>query len=68
MPELYQFFLYMGRWQLSSPILAVFMAGTCAFLNKAKIKWPTRAEWAGAVVANIVGGCIFFFVDRLIFR
>ena len=44
------------------------MAGTVAFLNKAKIKWPTKAEWAGAVVANLVGGIIFFWIDRLIFN
>jgi len=63
-----QFFLYLVRWQLSSPILAVIMSGTVAFVNKTKINWPTKAEWIGAVIANLIGGCIFFFVDRLIFK
>ena len=52
-----QLALYLIRWQLSTPILAVclvWLAGLGEF-------------WA-AVVANLAGGLIFFWVDRLIFR
>lgn len=51
-----KFFLYLVRWQLSSPILAVCMV------------W--MGSWNVAVatiVANLIGGCIFFWVDRWIF-
>ena len=68
MDFIYQFLFYLIRWQLSSPILAIFMSGTVAFINKTKIKWPTKAEWLGAVIANLVGGIIFFWIDRLIFK
>ena len=51
-----KFFLYLVRWQLSSPILAVCMV------------W--MGEWNVAIatiVANLIGGCIFFWVDKWIF-
>lgn len=63
-----QFLLYLVRWQMSSPILAVIMSGTVAYASRTKIKLPTKAEWLGAVLANFIGGCIFFFIDRLIFK
>lgn len=52
-----KFFLYLIRWQLSSPILAVCMV------------W--MGSWNVAVatiVANLIGGCIFFWVDSWIFK
>lgn len=52
-----KFFLYLVRWQLSSPILAVCMV------------W--MGSWNVAVatiVANLIGGCIFFWVDSWIFK
>lgn len=67
METISQFFLYLIRWQFSSPILAVVMAWTVSYMEKKPIKLPTKAEWIGAVIANLIGGCIFFFVDRLIF-
>ena len=52
-----KFFLYLVRWQLSSPILAVCMV------------WMGGWNVAIAtIVANLIGGCIFFWVDRWIFR
>lgn len=51
-----KFFLYLIRWQLSSPILAVclmWMGG-----------WNVAIA---TIVANLVGGCIFFWVDKWIF-
>lgn len=52
-----KFFLYLGRWQLSTPILAIVVAWF-AYLG----------EWAAAAIANLIGGIIFFWVDRWIFR
>ena len=49
--------LYLIRWQLSTPILAVVVA-YFAYLG----------EWASAALANLIGGLIFYHVDRLIFR
>jgi len=49
-----RYILYLIRWQLSTPILAVIVNA---------IKGPV----AGAVTANFVGGLIFFWVDRFIF-
>ena len=51
-----KFFLYLIRWQLSSPILAMCMV------------WMGGWNVAIAtIVANLIGGCIFFWVDRWIF-
>lgn len=47
--------LYMLRWQLSTPILAL----------------ATRrlgAGWRAAVVANLIGGAVFYKLDEWIFR
>ena len=52
-----RFCLYLLRWQLSSPILALCMA----IFN----------DWgivAATIVANLIGGCIFFWVDKIIFK
>lgn len=52
-----RFILYLIRWQLSSPILALCM-------------WA-MGDWnivVATVVANGLGGCIFYFVDKKIFR
>ena len=52
-----RFILYLLRWQLSTPILALAMV---AFDD-----WGTY--WA-TIIANLIGGCLFFFVDKLIFE
>lgn len=49
-----KFLLYLLRWQLSTPILW------------AVLFWMGTGLWA-TIVANLVGGCIFFWVDRFIF-
>jgi hypothetical protein len=55
--------LYVFRWQLSSPILAVVMA-----IVKGTPNWfGTAEEWKAAAIANLVGSLIFFWVDRFIF-
>jgi hypothetical protein len=53
-----KYLLYLARWQLSTPILAV-----CVALLVARV----GATWS-TVVANLIGGLIFFWVDRWIFR
>ena len=50
-----QFILYLLRWQLSTPILAI-----CLYF----LKFNTLTN---TIIANLVGGCLFFFVDRKIF-
>ena len=51
-----KFVLYLIRWQLSSPILAVCLV------------WMGGWNVAIAtIVANLIGGCIFFWVDKWIF-
>ena len=53
--------LYMLRWQLSTPILALVpiaieeMCGNASF-------------WTAAFISNLIGSLIFYWVDRKIFR
>lgn len=49
-----RFILYLLRWQLSTPILWLVLRQIGAGV------WST-------VVANLIGGAIFFWVDRFIF-
>lgn len=52
-----KYIAYLIRWQLSTPILAVclyFLAGLGEL-------WAT-------IVANLIGGLIFFWVDKKIFK
>jgi zinc transporter ZupT len=53
-----QYLLYLVRWQLSTPILAIvlylFGVGSSPII-------PT-------IVANLIGGLIFFWVDKFIFK
>lgn len=53
-----RYFLYLIRWQLSTPILAV-----CVLLLT-KSLGPTLTT----VIANLIGGLIFFWIDIMIFR
>jgi hypothetical protein len=50
--------LYLIRWQLSTPILAVCV---WYFLDKLGAMQST-------IIANFIGGLIFFWIDRWIFR
>jgi len=51
-----RYVLYLIRWQLSTPILAVVLA------------WLSGMnEWVAAAIANFIGANIFFWVDRYIF-
>jgi len=48
--------LYLLRWQLSTPILT----GALYFM-------PDTGKITATVIANFIGGLIFYWVDRLIF-
>lgn len=50
-----RFLFYLIRWQLSTPILALCYF----FLDGLGILWAT-------IIANLIGGCTFFWVDRWI--
>ncbi len=58
------FFLYLVRWQLSTLILAP----SVAFFKHSPSIWGTKEDWISAIVANLIGGCIFFWVDIFIFK
>lgn len=51
-----KFILYLIRWQCSSPILYICLQ----FLNLGTL-WNT-------IIANLIGGIIFFWVDKWIFN
>ena len=51
------YLLYLGRWQLSTPILAICMLGFASI----------GTFWA-TIIANFIGGLIFYWVDRKIFK
>lgn len=46
----------MGRWQLSTPILATIIS-SLSFLG----------YWQSAILANLIGASIFFWLDRRLF-
>jgi hypothetical protein len=47
--------LYLLRWQASTPLLAVV-----------GILLASMGQWVAAIVANLIGGLIFFWVDQFI--
>ena len=51
-----QYVLYLIRWQLSTPILALML-----------IWLSSTSKLTATVVANLIGGLIFFWVDKFIF-
>lgn len=59
-----KFILYLIRWQLSTIILAPAVA----YFKHSPSMFGTREDWIAATVANLIGGCIFFWVDRFIFK
>ena len=54
-----RYLVYLFRWQLSSPIYAIFYA-TLLSLN--------YGYWVVSALANLVGAFLFFFVDKSIFN
>lgn len=58
------FVLYLIRWQLSSPILALVVA----YVKGSPNIFGTAEDWYAVAIANLIGSCIFFWVDRFIFK
>ncbi len=58
-----RFFLYLLRWQLSTPILAPVIA----WFSGSPYWFGTSEAWIASSVANLIGSSIFFWVDRFIF-
>lgn len=56
MKNKYRFIAYLIRWQLSTPILAICLS----FL-----KFPIVIN---TIVANLIGGILFYWVDKYIFN
>lgn len=54
---IFRYFLYLIRWQLSTPVLWFVLILTSSIIGNF---WAT-------FVANLIGGLMFFWVDRLIF-
>lgn len=52
-----RYFIYLIRWQLSTFILAPVIA-----------LFSTWNPWLSAMLANLIGGLIFFWIDRYIFK
>ena len=52
-----KYFIYLIRWQLSTPILAIVLK----LLSNMNTLVAT-------IIANFIGGLIFFWVDRFIFK
>ena len=57
MKTMKKYVLYLLRWQLSTPILAICLI----WLAGLGELWAT-------IVANLIGGLIFFWVDKWIFK
>ena len=52
-----KYILYLIRWQLSTPILAIVL-NLLSNMN----------AWVATIIANLIGGLIFFWVDKIIFK
>ena len=52
----HRFILYLLRWQLSTPILAL-----CLNLLSFNVLLNT-------IIANLIGGIIFYWIDKFIFK
>ena len=57
MKLLKRYFLYLVRWQLSTPILAIVLK----LLSDMNTLYAT-------IIANLIGGLIFFWIDKIIFK
>ena len=57
-----RFILYLLRWQLSGVVLAPVLA-----LMTSRPLWEPSIV-AATIVANLIGGTVFFWVDKKIFK
>ena len=56
MKSKYKFLLYLLRWQLSTPVLAL-----CLY-------WLNFSTIVNTIIANLIGGIIFYWIDKYIFK
>lgn len=56
MKEIKRFILYLLRWETSTPVIALVLY----LLNTNEI--------IETIIANLIGGIIFYFVDKKIFK
>ncbi len=61
--NLKRYILYLVRWQLSTPLLAPIVS----IVKGSSSVFGTREDWIAATIANLIGGLIFYWVDRFIF-
>ena len=52
-----KYLLYLIRWQLSTPILYIFISLFNDYLG----------YFLTAILSNFIGGLLFFWIDRFIF-
>ena len=52
-----KYFFYLVRWQLSTPILAIVLK-----------LLSNMSTLTATIIANFIGGLIFFWIDKLIFK
>jgi len=58
-----RFVLYALRWQLSTPVLApILIFSSEVFSANAAVNFTIAT-----IIANFIGSCIFFWVDKFIF-
>jgi len=48
---------YLLRWQCSTPLIALVL-----------MLIPKQNKWIQAIIANLIGGLIFYWVDLVIFK
>ncbi len=66
-----QLLLYLGRWQLSTPILALVpkLLIDCGLINAPHGGLSNLNWWLSAIITNIIGAFIIYPIDKLlIFR
>ena len=56
---IWKYFMYLVRWQLSTVILAPVIA----YIKQSGSIWGTWEDWYAAIIANLIGGLIFFWID-----
>ena len=52
-----KYFFYLVRWQLSTPILSIVLK-----------LLSNMSTLTATIIANFIGGLIFFWIDKLIFK
>jgi hypothetical protein len=50
--------LYLLRWQLSTPLLAIVIK---------RMNPKHKIMWKETIISNLIGGAVFFWIDMLIF-